>query len=99
MVHGEKRIPYWIDRRLTGLAGPDYDATISFGLPFELGDCPYGKYRLKGSTLAQLANFWPFIASEMKAQHFDTVFLPQCKPFSVHMQNTPEISHIRPARV
>ena len=38
MVHGENRIPYWIDRSLTGLAGPDYDATISFGLPFELED-------------------------------------------------------------
>ena len=25
-------------RRLTGLAGPDYDATISFGLPFESED-------------------------------------------------------------
>ena len=36
-----------IDRRLTGLAGPDYDATISFGLPFELLDCPYGKSRLQ----------------------------------------------------
>ena len=30
-------------RRLTGLAGPEYHAIISFGLPFELGDCPYGK--------------------------------------------------------
>ena len=47
MVHGENRIPYRIDRSLTGLAGPDYDATISFGLPFELGDCPYGEYRLE----------------------------------------------------
>ena len=45
MVHGENRIPYWIEQSLTGLAGPDYDATISFGLPFELGDCPYGKSR------------------------------------------------------
>ena len=45
MVHGENRISYRIDRRLSGLAGPDYDATISFGLPIELGDCPYGKYR------------------------------------------------------
>jgi hypothetical protein len=33
---------------LTGLAGPDYDATISFGLPFELGDCPYGESRMNG---------------------------------------------------
>ena len=43
MVHGKNRIPYWIDRRLTGLVGPEYHATISFGLPFELGDFPYGK--------------------------------------------------------
>ena len=46
MVHGKNRIPYWIDRRLTGPAGPDYAATISFGLPFELEDSQYGKYRL-----------------------------------------------------
>ena len=45
MVHGKKRIPYWIDRRLTGLAVPDYDAIISFGLPFEPEDSQYGKYR------------------------------------------------------
>ena len=31
--------------------GPDYDATISFGLPFELGDCPYGKSRLNDPEL------------------------------------------------
>ena len=43
MVHGKNRIPYWIDRRLTGLAGPDYDAAISFGLPFEPEDSQYGK--------------------------------------------------------
>ena len=48
MVHGEKRIPYWIDRRLTGLAGPEYHAIISFGLPIEPEDSQYGKYRLKG---------------------------------------------------
>ena len=47
MVHGKNRIPYRIDRRLTGLAGPDYDATISFGLPLESEDSRYGKYRLK----------------------------------------------------
>ena len=47
MVHGTHRIPYWIDRRLTGLAGPDYDATISIGLPFEPEDSQYGEYRLK----------------------------------------------------
>ena len=52
MVHGKNRIPYWIDRRLTGLAGPEYDATISFGLPFESEDCPYGESRLKHPWLA-----------------------------------------------
>ena len=45
MVHGRNRIPYWRDRRLTGLAGPDYDATISFGLPFEPEDSQYGESR------------------------------------------------------
>ena len=44
MVHGKKRIPYWIDRRLTGLAGPEYHAIISFGLPIEPEDSQYGKY-------------------------------------------------------
>ena len=31
---------------MIGLAGPDYDAPISFGLPFESEDCRYGKSRL-----------------------------------------------------
>ena len=43
MVHGKNRIPYRIDRRLNGPAGPDYDATISFGLPFEPEDSQYGE--------------------------------------------------------
>ena len=45
MLYDYNRIPYWIDRRLTGVAVPDYDATISFGLPFESEDSQYGKYR------------------------------------------------------
>ena len=45
MVHGKNRIPYWIDWRLTGLAEPDYGATISFGLHIEPEDSQYGKYR------------------------------------------------------
>ena len=48
MVHGRNRIPYWRDRRLTGLAGPDYDATISFGLPIEPEDSQYGESRING---------------------------------------------------
>ena len=48
MVHGKNRIPYRIDRTLTGLAAPEYHAIISFGLPFEPGDCQYGKYRTRG---------------------------------------------------
>ncbi len=47
MVHGENRIPYWIDRRLTGLAGPEYHAIISFRLAFEPEDSQYGKSRDK----------------------------------------------------
>ena len=46
MVHGKNRISYRIDRRLSGLAGPDYDATISFGLPIEPEDSQYGECRL-----------------------------------------------------
>ena len=45
MVHGKNRISYWIDRSLTGLAGPDYDATISFGLPYEPEYSQYGESR------------------------------------------------------
>ena len=48
MVHGKNRIPYWIDRRLTGLVGPEYHTIISFGLPIEPEDSQYGKYRMKG---------------------------------------------------
>ena len=50
MVHGENRIPYWIDRRLTGLAGPEYHAIISIGLPFEPEDSQYGKSRFTSSN-------------------------------------------------
>ena len=56
MVHGKKRIPYWIDRRLTGLAGPDYAATISFGLPIEPEDSQYGKYRVKPLSSLEIMN-------------------------------------------
>ena len=50
MLYDCKRISYWIDRRLTGLAGPDYAATISFGLPLEPEDSQYGKSRLSTSS-------------------------------------------------
>ena len=53
MVRGKNRIPYWIDWRLTGLAEPDYGATISFGLPIEPEDSQYGKYRLTGQGKCQ----------------------------------------------
>ena len=49
MVHGENRIPYWIDRRLPGLAGPEYHAIISFGLPIEPEDSQYGESRSSGT--------------------------------------------------
>ena len=56
MVHGKNRIPYRIDRRLTGLAGPDYGAIISFGLPIEPEDSQYGESRLvcRGDNRLQL---------------------------------------------
>ena len=45
MIHGKNRIPYRVARRLAGLAGPEYHATISIGLPFEPEDSQYGKSR------------------------------------------------------
>ena len=48
MVHGKNRFSYWIDRRLSGLAGPDYDAPISFGLPLEPEDSQYRESRFNG---------------------------------------------------
>ena len=50
MLYDCKRISYRIDRRLSGLAGPDYDATISFGLPIEPEDSQYGKYQFTGDS-------------------------------------------------
>ena len=58
MLYDCKRISYWIDRSLTGLAVPDYDAAISFGLPFEPEDCQYGKSRL--------ICLWPEINAAMR---------------------------------
>ena len=58
MVHGKNRISYWIDRRLTGLAGPEYDVAISLGLPCEPEDCQYGESRVKAvGRLWLLDNF------------------------------------------
>ena len=39
------------------------------------------EYCLGQSTVATVDVFWPFIASEMKAQDFDTVFLPSMQTF------------------
>ena len=50
MLYDCKRISYRIDWRLSGLAGPDYDAPISFGLPFEPEDSQYGKSRFSASA-------------------------------------------------
>ena len=46
MLYDCKRISYRIDRRLSGLAGPDYAAPISFGLPLEPEDSQYGECRV-----------------------------------------------------
>ena len=58
MVHGKKRIPYWIDRRLTGLAGPEYHAIISFGLPIEPEDSQYGESRFTCPCHLPLLEQW-----------------------------------------
>ena len=55
MVHGKNRIPYWIDRRLNGLAGPEYHAIIAFGLPIEPEDSQYGEYRIIGLGVETVA--------------------------------------------
>ena len=36
MVHGKERIPYWIDRRLTGLAGPNIMPSSRLDWPLSL---------------------------------------------------------------
>ena len=38
MVHDGNRTPYRPNRALSGFAGPDYDAAISFGMPHESED-------------------------------------------------------------
>ena len=58
MVHGENRIPYWIDRSLTGLAEPEYHAILSFGLPIEPEDSQYGEYRLSIWVLRGSGRSW-----------------------------------------
>ena len=68
MVHGKNRIPYWIDRRLNGLAGPEYDATISFGLPFEPEDSQYGEYRIE----------WGIPAEDSQYGKYQLRTLPSC---------------------
>ena len=72
MVHGKNRIPYRIDRRLTGLAGPDYDATISFGLPLEPEDSQYGKSRLLGAPCSGVG----FAVSKPLSQIHRSTLLP-----------------------
>ena len=47
MVHGKKRIPYWIDRRLTGLADPNIMPSSRLGCPLSLKTPNYGKCQIK----------------------------------------------------
>ena len=62
MVHGENRILYWIDRRLSGLAGPEYHAIISFGQPIEPEDSQYGKCRVL-SHISHIDRTWRTVIS------------------------------------
>ena len=54
--------------RLTCFAGPEYDPIISFGLPFEPGDCPYGKSRFTYYCL------WALQPTLVEYEHSGTVF-------------------------
>ena len=44
--YGCKRTHYWADRALTGFAGPDYDAAISFRMPYgpETSQCGESRF-------------------------------------------------------
>ena len=42
VVYGCKRVPYWMDRRLQCFVGPDYCATTTLGLTFELTTATMG---------------------------------------------------------
>ena len=65
MVQGKNHIPYWIDRRLTGLAEPEYHASISFGLPIEPEDSQYGKSRLNSLSQHAQDYLWRAVAGQM----------------------------------
>ena len=86
MVHGKNRIPYWIDWRLPGLAGPEYDATISSRLASEPEDSQYGEYRLSGVT----GDSDEIIAIENEMGQFYVEILPTDNYFKVGC----EITHI-----
>ena len=53
--HGSRREshPLLDDRRLTGLAGPDYDTSLSFGLPIEPEDSQYGESWVRSRPLQE----------------------------------------------
>ena len=57
VLYDSNRIPYRIDRRLTGLVGPEYDAIISFEPPFESEDSQYGESRFSHSDPKKRAGF------------------------------------------
>ena len=71
MVHGKNRNPYWIDRRLNDLAGPEYHAIISFGLPFEPEDSQYGESRLMLVRRRRPVSYTRGTWNEGRANHVD----------------------------
>ena len=70
MVHGKNRIPYWIDRRLTGLVGPEYHAIISFGLPIEPEGSQYGEYRIMALHVSGARRLMPCSDMSSVGQRF-----------------------------
>ena len=100
MVHGKKRIPYWRDRRLNGLAEPEYDVAISLGLPCEPEDSQYGEYRLN-----HRATYLPGIINSLISENYPQelhLFLPsRAKPQNEHVlspKTVPNNTLYRPNR-
>ena len=75
MVHGKKRILCWIDRRLTGLTGPEYHAIISFRLSIEPEDSQYGESWLYISPTAHVVDT---VTEQSQRSLYAPMAQPQC---------------------
>ena len=64
---------------LNGLAGPEYHAIISFGLPFESEDSQYGEYRTKATEI----EFW--IQFRLLESGFLSKYMPHPRSAKLHL--------------